>query len=308
MMQTPSPFPVVCFGEVLWDVLPSGRLPGGAPMNVAYHLNKLGTNRALVTKIGLDTHGEKLVNQLAAAGVSTDFFYVDYSHPTGLVYAKVNDHHEVAYDNVYPSAWDFIECKDELLELVDNASYFVFGSLTSRSKNSRDILYRMLEAAKTKVLDINLRPPHFNRSGIEQLLMKADILKMNIAELELVTGWFSGFKTIEERMNATQDAFNIKTLVVTMGVGSALTNHQGKFYRNKELKVEVVDTTGSSDSFLAGFLHQLLNGASIMNALDFASATGAFIATKQGACPDYQLSEITGLIHSHISIKPEPTI
>src|SRR5688572_15919459 len=144
-MQTPpSPFQVVCFGEVLWDILPSGPLPGGAPMNVAYHLNKLGTTPALVTKIGLDNYGEKLVDLLAASGVSTEFFYVDYNHPTGLVYANVNDHHEVAYDIIYPSAWDFIEWKDELEQLVNSASYFIYGSLTSRNKDSRDTLHRML--------------------------------------------------------------------------------------------------------------------------------------------------------------------
>src|SRR2546423_1983690 len=117
-MESLSQHQVVCFGEVLWDIVPSGALPGGAPMNVAYHLKKLGTNPALITKIGLDNYGEKLVNILAASGVTTEYFYVDYERPTGLVYANVNDHHEVIYDIVYPSAWDFIEWKDELAPVV----------------------------------------------------------------------------------------------------------------------------------------------------------------------------------------------
>jgi fructokinase len=299
MQPPPLPFNVVCFGEVLWDILPSGPLPGGAPMNVAYHLHKLGSHPALVTKIGLDNYGEKLVNLLTGSGVSTEYFYVDYDHPTGLVYANVNDHHEVAYDIVFPSAWDFIEWKDELEQLVANASYFVYGSLTSRNNTSRETLYRMLEVAKTKVLDINLRPPHFNRAGIEELLRKADILKMNLAELELVTGWFSKFQTTEERMHSMQDAFNIETLIVTMGGDGALINHDGKFYRHKGFKVEVTDTIGSGDSFLAGVLHQLLNGATLETALHFASAIGAFIATRQGACPHYEISEILALMHAY---------
>src|SRR5436190_18998094 len=104
-MEPTTQHPVVCFGEVLWDILPSGPLPGEAPMNVAYHLKKLGTNPALITKIGLDAYGEKLVNMLAASHVSTEFFFVDYEHATGLVYANANDHQEVVYDIVYPSAW-----------------------------------------------------------------------------------------------------------------------------------------------------------------------------------------------------------
>src|SRR6476619_6465893 len=125
-------YPVVCFGEVLWDILPNAALPGGAPMNVAYHLKKLDSNPALITKIGIDDYGKSLVNILSASGVSTEFFQVDYSRPTGLVYANTNDHNEVIYDIVYPSAWDFIEWNEEYEHLVSSADFFVFGSLTSR--------------------------------------------------------------------------------------------------------------------------------------------------------------------------------
>jgi fructokinase len=296
---------VVCFGEVLWDILPTGPLPGGAPMNVAYHLKKLGANPALITQIGLDKYGEDLVNMLSKSKVTTEFFYIDYEHPTGLVYANVNDHHEVIYDIVYPSAWDFIELKDEMIALVKNAQYFVYGSLTSRSKVSRDTLNQLLEVAQTKVLDINLRPPHFHRSDVENLLSKADILKMNIAELELITGWFSNFQTTEDRIKLMQDEFKIETLIVTMGGDGALINHKGTVHRHEGFKVEVADTIGSGDSFLAGFLHQLLNGSSIEDALAFASGIGAFIATQKGACPDYQISQITNLINSNSSLKTQ---
>lgn len=296
---------VVCFGEVLWDILPTGPLPGGAPMNVAYHLKKLGANPALITQIGLDKYGEDLVNMLSKSKVTTEFFYIDYEHPTGLVYANVNDHHEVIYDIVYPSAWDFIELKDEMIALVKNAQYFVYGSLTSRSKVSRDTLNQLLEVAQTKVLDINLRPPHFHRSDVENLLSKADILKMNIAELELITGWFSNFQTTEDRIKLMQDEFKIDTLIVTMGGDGALVNHKGTVHRHEGFKVEVADTIGSGDSFLAGFLHQLLIGSSVENALAFASGIGAFIATQKGACPDYEISQITNLINSNPSLKTQ---
>jgi fructokinase len=293
--------PVVCFGEVLWDILPTGAMAGGAPMNVAYHLKKLGTNPALITKIGLDDYGERLVNKLAASGVTTDYFYVDYEHATGLVYANMNDHHEVVYDIVYPSAWDFIEWKEELTSLVKAADYFVYGSLTSRSKVSRDTLHQLLETANKKVLDINLRPPHYHRTTVENLLQHADILKMNLAELELITGWFSHFQTTEDRVKLMQDEFQIETLIVTMGGDGAMVNHQGNFYRHNGFKVEVADTIGSGDSFLAGFLHQLLSGKSIEDALSFASGIGAFIATQAGACPEYELSQVTSLINSNSS-------
>ncbi|RYZ62072.1 MAG: carbohydrate kinase [Chitinophagaceae bacterium] len=302
-MEQTSQHQVVCFGEVLWDLLPTKALPGGAPMNVAYHLKKLGANPVLLSKIGTDDYGKGLVDMLAAAGLTTDFLQVDYTHPTGLVYAKPNEYNEVVYDIVFPSAWDFIEWQDDFSTVLSKAPFFVYGSLTSRNNVSRNTLYRLLEEAKTKVLDINLRPPHFNRAHVEYLLAHADILKMNIAELELITGWFSQFSSTEERVQLIQDHFQIDTVIVTMGGDGALVNDKGKLYRHGGFKVTVADTIGSGDSFLAGFLSQLLRGASTEKALDFASGIGAFMATQQGACPDYQLSQITDLIQSTPSSK-----
>lgn len=293
-----KPSQVICFGEALWDIMPSAAVPGGAPMNVAYHLKKLGNNPALITRIGIDAYGEGLVNLLAKSDMNTEFFYVDYEHATGLVYAKPNEHHEVAYDIVYPSAWDFIEWKDEYVSLLQQAEYFVYGSLISRNKVSRDTLYKLLDIAKNNVLDINLRPPHFHRNHVEHLLNKANILKMNLAELELVTGWFSHFKTTDDRMKLMQERFDIDTLIVTMGANGSLVNYKGKFYRHNGFKVLVTDTIGSGDSFLAGFLHQLLLAAPIEKALAFASATGAFIATQPGACPVYDATDISVLLNA----------
>jgi fructokinase len=302
-MEPLSPHQVVCFGEVLWDILPSGPLPGGAPMNVAYHLKKLGINPALITKIGLDQYGEKLVNILAGNGVSTEYFYVDYEYPTGLVYANANDHNEVVYDIVFPSAWDFIEWKDEMAALVQAATYFVFGSLTCRNKVSRQTLNQLLEMANTKVLDINLRAPHYRRPDVEFLLGKADILKMNIAELELITGWFSHFQTVEDRIKIMQDEFKIDTLIITMGGDGAMIQHEGKIYRHHGFKVDVIDTIGSGDSFLAGMLTKLMGGASMESALEFASGIGAFVATQSGACPAYDVSQVADLIRAGNSVK-----
>ena len=236
------PHPVICFGEVLWDILPSGALPGGAPLNVAYHLKKLGIDPTVISRIGLDDYGKRLINLLSECGVSTEYFDVDYDHPTGLVYANLNDQHEVAYDIAYPSAWDFIEWKDEYASLTENAKYFVYGSLTSRNKTSRNTLEQLLEIAKTRVLDINLRPPHFHRTQVEFLLENADILKMNLAELELITGWFSEFASTEDRIKLIQDRFKINTVIITMGADGAIVNDGGKLHRHPGFRVTVADT------------------------------------------------------------------
>lgn len=288
-------YSVVCFGELLWDILPTGATPGGAPMNVAYHLKKLGVNPALITKVGLDKYGKDLINILSVNELSTEFVQVDYEHPTGLVYATPNEHNEVVYDIVFPSAWDFIQWEDAFTDLLKGTSFFVYGSLTSRNKASRDTLYRLLECARKRVLDINLRPPNYHRIDVEFLLEKTDILKVNIAELELITGWFSHFESTEDRLKLVQDRFNLETVIVTMGGDGALVNHKGTMYHQKGIAVDVNDTIGSGDAFLAGFLNSLFNNKPVEEALRFASAIGAFVASKSGACPHYQVNDILPL-------------
>ena len=133
----PGQHPVVCFGEVLWDILPSGAVPGGAPMNVTYHLHKQNKNPALITRIGQDEKGDQLKEIFAQHGVCTDYFQIDQTNETGKVFANPNEHNEVVYDIVKPVAWDFIEWNQGLTDLVSKADYFVFGSLASRNSDSK---------------------------------------------------------------------------------------------------------------------------------------------------------------------------
>src|SRR5690348_12219555 len=97
---------VVCFGEVLFDIFPSVAEPGGAPMNVAYHLQKLQKSPALITRVGIDEEGKKLVDFFSGRGLCTDYFQVDCEYETGKVYARLNEYKEAVYDIVMPVAWD----------------------------------------------------------------------------------------------------------------------------------------------------------------------------------------------------------
>ena len=299
-MEKNNDHKVVCFGEVLWDILPSGAVPGGAPMNVAYHLHKQQKNPALITSIGIDEKGEHLVKIFSDYGICTDFFQVDYEHETGKVFAQPNEHNEVVYDIVKPVAWDYIKWEDDFENLVSNANYFVFGSLASRNNVSKKTLFQLLEYAENKVLDINLRAPHFNRRIVEELMSKADFLKLNLAELELITGWFSKHTSIEDRVRSITDKFKIQNMVVTMGGDGAVLYYNGNEYVQKGYKVDVVDTVGSGDAFLAGLLARLLDNASPVNALEFASGLGAFIAMQKGACPVYNVDEIYNLLKTGV--------
>jgi fructokinase len=298
MSLSENNYPVVCYGEILWDVLADSCVPGGAPMNVAYHLKKLGINPALITRVGLDVDGERLVQIMERNHISTDFFQMDFKLNTGKVNATAGENNEVIYEIIKPVAWDNIQWDDNLESLVSNARYFVFGSLVTRCKESRDTLYKLLEIAKYKVLDINLRPPHYSRHIVEELLDEVSLLKLNQAELELITGWFTSFKHDTDRMKILQDKFHIPNIVVTRGSKGSVFNIHGKFYEHPGFVVELADTIGSGDAFLAGLISKLSIGARPTEALEFSSALGALVARHTGPCPEYNAEEILGLIEA----------
>lgn len=290
-------YKAVCFGEVLWDIMPSGTRPGGAPMNVAFHLHKLGLPTALISRIGKDKQGKYLLKTLSDFNIPIDYLQTDEQHVTGIVNANIKENNEVQYEIVYPVAWDFIRQEKELMPLVRNASYFIFGSLASRSKISHHSLFQLIEAANTKLFDINLRPPHFNQTIIEQLLSKSDIVKLNEHEAKLVSGWYGNYYTdIEDQISSIQDRFHLKTILVTMGDKGALLKHANSWFSHNGYKVNVTDTVGSGDAFLAGFLFQLENKKPLDEGLSFANALGAFVATQSGACPDYNINDVYQLM------------
>ena len=297
---------VVCFGEILWDNLPSGKKAGGAPMNVAYHLHHLGIDSLIISRVGDDESGKELFKLLEDRGLSTAFCQVDTEYATSEVLARISPNHEVSYDIVYPVAWDFIEWKNEFGTLLKKANAFVFGSLINRHKVSRAVLHRILEVAKYRVLDINLRTPHYSPEVISDLLHKTDLLKLNVNELYLVGKWFAETNSKEiEIIAMLQDKFNIKEILVTRGDIGASYFIENTRYDHGGYSVQVADTVGSGDAFLAAFLSKKLSGAPVEEALDYACILGAFVTTHAGACPNYGDSDLNQFISGKTKNKVE---
>jgi fructokinase len=279
-------YPVVCFGEILWDFLPNGKMPGGAPVNVAYHLKMLGKNPAVISRVGNDELGKELIRLFEKKNIETAFIQTDPVHATGKVLVEIKENHEVEYEIVKPVAWDFIEWNEKLFSIVEKAKYFVFGSLVTRNKESKNTLFKCLEIAQTKVLDINLRPPHFDKKILKELFEKADILKLNVAELRQISSWYNDYNNDEERIKSLKEKFGIETIIVTKGSAGAILYINDLFYYHPGYHVSVVDTVGSGDSFLSAIISKLLDQASSEETLDFANAVGAFVSSKAGGCPE----------------------
>lgn len=261
-------------------------------MNVAYHLHKQNIHTAVITKVGRDEEGKKLVDIFSEKGIDTQYFQVDETYETGKVYARQDENKDMTYEIVLPVAWDFIEWENRFDKMLQNAAWFVYGSLAARSKRSAGTLFRVLEIAPQKVLDINLRAPHFEKKLLEQLLQKADLLKMNFEELDYVSGWFKNYHTTEDRVKLISEKFNIKDMVITKGKDGAILYTAGDFFYHEGYSVDVADTVGSGDAFLSGILASLLNKSSAAETLEWASRMGAYIATRTGACPEYDLEDV----------------
>lgn len=285
--------PVCCFGEILWDVLPDGPQPGGAPLNVTYHLEKLGVPAYLISRIGNDEDGTQLKQLMGQWGLRKDLLQTDATYHTGRVLARINEDKEVSYEIIFPVAWDFIEVLQDTTAAVEAADYVVYGSLAARHEVSRKSLFRLLDQATgKKVFDINLRPPFYQKDILEVLLSKADLLKVNQSELGTVIALFNSHSgTEEEQIGWLKKQFDISEIMITKGAAGASYYAEDGVYHTRRRMVEVCDTIGSGDAFLAAFLTAHSRGEAPNMILGKAAAMGAFIAGRKGGCPPYDVSE-----------------
>ena len=289
---------VVCFGEVLWDNLPDGRKPGGAPMNVAYHLHQLGIDSQLISRVGKDDSGKALIAFLQEINLPVNRIQVDELQETSVVQASIApDTQEVNYEIVFPVAWDFISWQPEYIPLLDEAAAFVFGSLSARHSTTRATLYKMLEYGSYHVFDVNLRAPHYEPNVIDDLLKKANLVKLNSSELLLIASWYNkNCRKEEEAVEMLFNRFKMEEMVITKGSKGATYYTENYRYDYPAYPTKVADTIGSGDSFLAAFLAMKLSDQSVEATLDYAVAMGAFITAKPGACPPYSKFDFTRYI------------
>lgn len=300
--QTNNPS-IFCYGEVLWDIFPEGARAGGAPFNVAYNLMRMGIDAHMISRVGNDKLGTDLMSQLADWKIATQDSQIDTHYPTGTVIAHIDEHNEAHYDIIQPVAWDYIEFRNDYKEKISNASAFVFGSLITRNETSRNTLFELLEIAKFKVFDVNIRPPFYSIPVIKELLFKADLVKMNKAELRLILDFLNkDYKGEEDSIRFIQDTFDIKEILVSKGSKGAIYYNADAHYEVPAVPVTIQDTVGSGDAFLAGFLSKRILNADPYEIMGQATALGAFITSNEGACPNYTYSDFESF-----RIKNDPT-
>jgi len=291
---------ITCFGEVLWDEFPEHKKIGGAPLNVATRLKSFKNVVSMISRIGNDDKGKKIVEFFKANNVNIDGLQVDSEHETGNVTVMLNEKGSASYDIKYPGAWDKIELTDTAKSLVKSSDAFIFGSLVTRDDESRGTLYELLPLAKSRIFDVNLREPYYTKDILVVLMNQADFIKFNDDEIFEISKYLnSNSQFLEQNIRFISEETNTKTICVTKGRHGAILYYNDTFYYNSGYQVVVKDTVGAGDSFLAALINKLLKKASPQEAIDFACAVGALVASREGANPEITDEAIASLIRKN---------
>ena len=288
---------VVSFGEILWDKLPSGKVPGGAPLNFAYRLNSFQNSLSIISKVGDDSLGKGLTDFLNKNGLDTEHIQISKIYKTGEVNVSIDKNGIADYDILNPVAWDDISLNSKNIELTKNSSVFVFGSLICRNMTSRRTLKELLKIAPFKLFDINLRSPYYNMNLIEELMLSSDFIKFNYEEIEEISTIYINKKaTLENMIETISENTKTKNICVTMGEKGACYYTNNSFYYQDGFKINVLDTVGAGDSFLATLVEGILNKTKPQEILKKACAVAALVASKEGATPAVSMTEINDLL------------
>jgi fructokinase len=275
----------VVFGEIVFDEFDDDQhQPGGAPLNVAWHLHGFGLNPLLISRIGRDDLGGLLLERLTAAGIDTRGIQIDPGRPTGRVVVATSED-EPRFTIPGNQAYDYID-KAELPNLSNEQLGFLYhGSLAARKGTSAAALRFLRDGGLSTFVDVNLRAPWWERGTVEHLLRGARWLKLNGTELaELVNG---PIRTQLQRAEALRSQFDLELVVVTYGdQGSLAVNSDLSITAQPERVPQFVDSVGAGDAFSAVLMLGLTRGWPLQLALHRATSFAAAICGVRGALPE----------------------
>ena len=283
-----TPHIVVGLGEALWDMLPTGKHLGGAPLNFAYIASLLGEHAIIASRIGNDLLGDEIQAELASRDLDTSGIQRDVRLPTGTVDIHFREG-QPEYEIRQPVAWDALEWTPGWQEIASQCDAVCFGSLAQRDPQSRETIQNFLKHTRPeclRVFDINLRKPFFGREVIELTLRSATILKLNDVELAEIAS-ILGVKSDSELaiMCELVDKFGLNSVLLTCGERGAMAVCGAKTASHPGFKVGVRDTIGAGDAFTAAAIHCILGGFDLEKTLAFANKWASWVASEDGGMP-----------------------
>lgn len=300
-------FKVLAVGEILWDLLPSGKQLGGAPANFAYHAHALGAEARVFSRVGNDPLGREILDRLHALGLPTDGVGVDATAPTGTVSVELADDGQPRFMIHEDVAWDRLVTDEASLVFAAQADVVCFGSLAQRNEPSRGSIRRLVAATQAtalRVFDINLRQHFYSREVVEDSLRLANVLKLNDTELPVLAAMFGLGGSVREQLAALAQRFDLRAVALTRGahgsllcVAASLRDADQDDGRSRSerttfawsehagLTMKVADSVGAGDAFTAAMALGLLAGRSLDDINRHANEVAAYVCSQPGATP-----------------------
>lgn len=291
-------------GEALFDVFDGMQVLGGAPLNVSVHAHQLVCNRPsgpgrgiVVSRVGQDFLGSKVTESLSEKKMDNQYIQSDPDHATGQVYVQTDDDGQPSYDIVANAAWDWLQYDPDMDTLAQQCDAVCFGSLAQREAQSRNTIYRFLEACRPstiKLFDVNIRLDFYNRQIVMRSLEIANSLKLNEEELPLVCKLLGlgAFEPGSERdvMLKLMKQFKLNWVIYTRGAkGTTIhTPADNGVYEGAPAFASVMagaDAVGAGDSVAATCLVGAVLRKPWQQVADLANKVGAFVASQPGATP-----------------------
>ena len=279
---------IVGLGEILWDMFPSGKVIGGAPANFAYHVRELGESSVVVSSVGNDELGREIISGLENNDMSTDFLYIDKNHPTGVVFAEINKEGKPSYLIQERVAWDYIPTSKLLRELAFKSAAVCFGTAAQRSRLSRMTIQTfvgLMGQDSVRVLDINLRQNFYSQDVIETSLNLANVLKLNVDELSVVKKLFRLNGDEKNILNELSRKYSLNLIALTRGRKGSILFTEGKTYNHEGYRINLEDTVGAGDAFVAGLVTGMLRDYELDDLHNKANRVASYICSKHGATP-----------------------
>lgn len=287
VMNTPAT--IVGLGEVLWDLLPSGEVLGGAPANFAYMATVLGDRGVIASRVGEDDLGREACRAMQELGLNTEYLQRDEKHETGTATVSIDTAGQPNFTIKNSVAWDFLEWSARWEKLATTADAVCFGSLAQRSSESAATIESFLRSTRPtalRICDVNLRQSFYDEAVLRKSFKYADILKLNDHELLQVSRLFSlGGGTEEVCAQRLLHIFDLQLVCITCGSRGSLLVTEAETVVHKGFHVIVADAVGAGDAFTACLVHYYLRGFSLQDINESANRFASWVATQKGATP-----------------------
>lgn len=294
---------ILSFGEILFDVYPTKRTIGGAPMNFAAHTTRHGDESFMLSSVGDDELGREAIKYLKSFGISTEYTGISNDKPTGVCNVTLDDKLVPSYDLAEDTAYDFINTD----KVIGEFDVLYFGTLALRSKYDLDSLGKLISRMYFREIfvDVNLRAPFYSRHTARFALEHATILKVSAEEADTLCELL-GLEHSGEPAKLAHMLFGeysgLRLVIITLGEHGAIARKRGgKCHYCASVDATVVSTVGAGDSFSAAFLHKYMRTSDIPAALEHANRVAGYVVAHYEAVPEYDMSifEHDGAITSH---------